>query len=54
MVAFISSVGSYISLILSELSRLGTYIDSYPVLYLVLLVCIVLDVCMILRYLMNL
>lgn len=54
MVNFISSIGSNLSVVLGELTRLGTYLDSYPVIYFVLLICIVLDVCMILRYLINL
>lgn len=42
MLAFVSSVSSLISVILSEIDRLGNYLDAYPVLYYILglyLVC---------------
>lgn len=54
MVSFISQITGLLSIVLAELTRLGTYLDSYPVIYFVLLMCIVFDVCMFLRYLMNL
>lgn len=40
-------------IVISEFVRLGTYLEAYPIVLLILCVSIVLDVSMMLKYLFN-
>lgn len=43
MLAFISSVTDVVNVIIGELTRLFTYVDSYPIVFYILCISIVLE-----------
>lgn len=48
-----SSFWSVCEIVISEFVRLGNYLEAYPIVLLILVISIVLDVSMMLKYLIN-
>lgn len=53
MLSFISQVTDVVTTIFGELTTLFTYVDSYPIVYYILCLSVVIEVVMILKHLVR-
>ena len=54
MLTFIGNVGTQINVIFSEITRLGTYLDAYPVIYYILCLSMCLEAVIALKHITKL